>query len=234
MDADAVVRDLVRKYPKGPDGKFKKSDYWPEYIYHNVYERYTTVQFLKQSHENHEWCGYKPEDLWVLVDGNPYEHTCRDLVSNAFAKEHLTSSAITRRARSLLYRLKNAIRHIRSEGTKGTWRIRWYGSGSVNSVYVHCKSKTDAGASAAILAGLFGYDVNSQPDLTFITLESPDKALGRNKKDIDRAVSEAEYSVNSAKDRLLKAQQNLQVVQEKAGIIMTALAVQEEAMHENY
>lgn len=224
--AKSIVNDLIRKFPKGPNKSFKKKDYEEQYKYCNLYNRYRNVPSLVHG----SWFGYDPVDLWKLVTGDASEHSCHQLVCSVFNDEYekgtVSRMALSRRSRALRAKLIGAVSHVQSVGTEGTYKLRW-GWSSDSELYTHAKSKNDARSTASVLAGLFGFDMNTEPNITFITIEAREETQKRNNKVANNLTVSAESIVKNAEERLNSANANLVAARKKAGLLLTAISMQE-------
>ena len=151
----ALVGDLLRKYPRGIDGRLgNKTDYRDGYR-DNPSEGLTG-----------EYCGYTFEQLWTLIkhflrDGSIRYGRAENLVKEHWewcgdAKKHWSSympeATCTRRTNRLRARLTRITRYWEDRGRKAIYK--WspgYGSGHLRDTpfYVWANDKTDARAQVA-------------------------------------------------------------------------------------
>ena len=169
----AVINDLLRKYPRGCDGRLgNKSDY---------NDTYASDPCLSRAGD---FCGYSWEQLWILMNtyvksgGAPYG-TIENLVEKHWKwsgdkethwSSYMPSSTNTRRTRRLQSRLSRIARHWREQGRKAIYEWKpSYSSGHLRDTpfYVWGNDMTDARAqvemvwipilNATGLAGTDGY-----------------------------------------------------------------------------
>ena len=150
---EAVVLDLVHKFPRGPQGTFTKEDYY----------QWSTDPHLDQRKDD-ETCGYSNLDLYRLVmqlaevtDGRPTgEWDYRQLVMSMFPT--VGPRGVTRRSRRLANRLGRACQRIFSRGLPGIWQVSW-GYQDYQKVFMHANTEEDAKIQAKMFFGqLMGED----------------------------------------------------------------------------
>lgn len=153
----AVINDLLRKYPRGCDGRLgNKSDY---------NDTYASDPCLSRAGD---FCGYSWEQLWILMNayvksgGTPYG-TIENLVEKHWKwsgdkekhwSSYMPSSTNTRRTRRLQSRLGRIARHWREQGRKAIYEWKpSYSSGHLRDTpfYVWGNDMTDARAQVEIV-----------------------------------------------------------------------------------
>jgi hypothetical protein len=144
---EAVVLDLVHKFPRGPQGTQTKEDYY----------QWSTDPHLEQRKDG-ETCGYKNLDLYRLViqlaevtDNRPTgEWDYRQLVRSMFPD--VGPRGVTRRSRRLANRLGAACRRIFGSGLPGIWQVTW-GYSEHEKVFMHANTEEDAKIQAKMFFG---------------------------------------------------------------------------------
>jgi len=152
-----VIDDLLRKYPRGIDGRLgNKSDYS---------DNYRSDPYLAQSGD---FCGYSWEQLWVLM--NAYVRTGGTSYSaiDTLVEKHwkwsgdnekswssyMPGATNTRRTRRLQQRLGRIARHWREQGRKAIYEWKpSYSSGHLRDTpfYVWGNDMTDARAQVEMV-----------------------------------------------------------------------------------
>lgn len=208
-----MIKDLVKKFPKGESGNLKKSDYDVTFEYSDHYGRYkSNIQLSpEKADKKKNFWGYSPESLWSLGDGKIALYKAREIVSTAFDGS-VSSIALTRRSNRLIERLEKGFSYIRQNGSKGTWKISW-GYQNTAIVFVNAPDRESASAASSVLSGLFGHDFNSDCSIRFVNIEGPEKTQKRNEDlslDItgwlSRKVSQLERELVEARGALKRAQ----------------------------
>jgi len=224
-----LVVDLVRKYPKGPLGKYKKADYNTRYRHSDVYDRsicgYTLFDSAGSAFP--KTFGYDPVSLWDLVKGSRSSSICEDLVRSAFPNEQLTWTSVTRRARRLQDRTGEAISYLKKHGSKGVWSACWgYGT---DTIYIHAKGLEDAQAIASVLAGFFGASMSDTCHLSYHNTGDASVAKKLNENTAHKMVTDAEQSLRWSQERLDKSKKALEKSEKLAALLRTVCSISEEA-----
>ena len=217
----AYVKDLIKKYPAGPNGQLKKDDYEISWEYCDLYERTRRVPVYKEGGAY----GYDPVDLWRLVSGDASDLKCRSLIRETYGSS-ISRVAESRRAKALRSKIKQSVQDVQIVGTEGTYKLRW-GYYTTKELYTYAKSKQEAKSTASVLAGLFGHDMNEDVSVTFVTIESPEKTQQRNNSKAESLLSQAQNAVKQAELRLEEAKKSQDIVKKMAGLLMTAASMQE-------
>jgi hypothetical protein len=223
--SNQIIKDLITKYPKGPDGRFKRADYHMEHVYHDIYERYTDVPVLYGDSMNEiPWFGYDPLDLFSLnlADVND----CRNALRFVFEDESMTDRALVRRARVLFYRVRNARNHILKVGAKGVYELRWGWRYNSPKAYVHASNHGEAKAVGLTLNGIFGAPAGIEAQSTFLEVGEPVATLSYNNKVAQSLVASAKTKLQDAEKALEHAQSEIKNAQARAEIIMTNAMMQ--------
>ena len=211
----AIALDLVKKYPSGPDGSFKRKDYDLIRDWHWQFERYTSIPRL--SNQSVKWSahyGWDPTLLFSLGFGSDY--SARTFLQRAYEtvpeKDRPKSSqALSRRARLLYYRYHNAAEYVRKNGGQGIYQIRW-SSYSTNypKAYVPALSMSEARSVGDMLKGLYGVDPECHTRVDYYAKESKVASLGMNTAQANKIKEEAAAHVAELEKRLITAKENAQ------------------------
>ncbi len=224
----SVVADIIKKYPKGPNGSFKKHDYNIVRQWSNPYGRYVNKSILKSDFEYSKFYGYTPEVIWQILEGDFTQANAKRLICEVFPG--MSRVSISRRANRLYARTLCVREHLKECGTSGTFQIQWDRYSS-DKVFVHAASVAEATATATMLAGLFGYDITERTYVNFIDIETKEKTAERNQETVERKISSAQYRLNTARERVVKAEKELEEVEKEVNILLTAASMHEETMN---
>lgn len=172
----ALVGDLLRKYPRGIDGRLgNKSDYS---------DSYRSDPHLGRTGQ---YCGYTFEQLWILISHMITDGGLRYGKIDSLVKEHwswsgeeekhwssyMPEATATRRTNRLRTRLHRVVQYWETHGRKAIYK--WspgYGSGHLRDTpfYVWGNDKTDAQAQVETVwipilnaTGLTGKDYDGNP-----------------------------------------------------------------------
>jgi len=146
---EAVLLDLVHKFPRGPRGNLVKDDY----------RQYYTDPQLRAADDS--ICGYRKVDLFRMVrsmkEGFNVRHGTnewdyRDIIHVMWPD--VGPRGITRRSRRLADRIGRAVRQVQSSGLPGIWNVSW-GYNDMQKAVVAANSSQDAINQAKIFFGPF-------------------------------------------------------------------------------
>ena len=148
----AVINDLLRKYPRGADGRLgNKSDYEDSW------------RSDPRAGATGQYCGYTWEQLWILL--NPYINgsysysTGRELVRKHWEKyssdkamySWMPQATGTRRENRLGHRLQDITRHWREKGRKAIYEWKpSYSSGFLRDTPFYVWGNDMTGARAQV------------------------------------------------------------------------------------
>ena len=197
---EAVVLDLVHKFPRGPEGTFEKSDYY----------QYDTDPSLNRGVSDETICGYSDVDLYRLVielsevtDPNPTsEWDYRPLVQSMFP--NVGQRGVTRRSRRMSARLGRAVRNIMGRGLEGIWHVSW-GYADTDKAMMHANTEADAINQANIFFGPIIGDNKYRLGAAFVREGSPLELLTANDsmlKGFDRLVENNEARIKNIKKEI--------------------------------
>ena len=207
----AIALDLVNKYPKGPNGVYRRKHYETPYKWHWLFDRYTDVPTLTHTEDvNKEWFGYDPTFLFALEIDSEYD--ARRLLRAAYedAPEKVkpqSDSAMSRRARLLYYRVKNATDHVRRHGGQGVYEIRW-GRGwgdQYPKAYIPANTKFEAKAVGDMLRGLYGVPHDVETGVNYHAKAEAVATLGLNSNEATKIREKANEHVEELMAKLEKA-----------------------------
>jgi hypothetical protein len=199
---EAVVLDLVHKFPRGPEGTFEKTDYY----------QYDTDPGLNRSvdADSDTICGYSDVDLYRMVmnltevtDSNPTsEWDYRQLVQSMFP--NVGQRGVTRRSRRMAARLGRAVRAVKNRGLSGIWDVSW-GYDDTDKAMMHADSSEDALNQAKIFFGPIIGEDNYRLGASFVREGSPLELLTANDsmlKGFDRLVAQQNKRIQDIKEEI--------------------------------
>jgi hypothetical protein len=201
---EAVVLDLVHKFPRGPEGLYTKEDYY----------QYDTDPGLNRSvdPDSDTICGYSDVDLYRMVmnltevtDSNPTsEWDYRQLVQSMFP--NVGQRGVTRRSRRMASRLGQAVRRVQSHGLSGIWKVSW-GYNDTDNAMMHADTTEDAINQAKIFFGPIIADNDYRLGATFVREGSALELLTANDsmlKGFDKLVARQEQRIKDLKEEIEK------------------------------
>jgi len=195
---EAVVLDLVHKFPRGPEGTFTKEDYY----------QWDTDPGLNRGVADDTICGYTDVDLYRMVmkltevtDSNPTsEWDYRQLVESMFP--NVGQRGVTRRSRRMASRLGRAVRSVMGRGLSGIWNVSW-GYNDTDKAMMHADTNEDALNQAKIFFGPIIGEDNYRLSASFVREGSALELLTANDKMLkgfDRLVAQQEQRISDLKD----------------------------------
>jgi len=158
--AELVLADLVRKYPRGANGKLSSKDY--------AYYHKNPLKCFKESASRENvgiWCGYTTQQIVSLFLGEdaPFSRYrgLRDAIEKSWYRErhphksdeevassyyYAPEATVTRRMNRINERVDAVKRHIREAGMPGVYRFNTGYQTAFRNVnfYVWAKNKSDA------------------------------------------------------------------------------------------
>lgn len=197
---EAVVLDLVHKFPRGPQGTLVKEDYY----------QWDTDPGLNRGVADDTICGYNDIDLYRMVmklaevtDGTPtgewdYRHLVRSMFPN------VGDRGVTRRSRRMAARLGKAVRSVMSRGLSGIWSVSW-GYSDTDKAMMHADSESDALNQAKIFFGPIIGENNYRLGANFVREGSALELLTANDsmlKGFDRMVAQQEARIAKIKEEI--------------------------------
>ena len=215
-----IIKDLVTKYPKGPDGLFKKSDYHMEEVWHSVYDRYTSVPVLynKAHTEEIPWFGYDVLDLFRLKITD--QSDAITIVREVYAEEDISRTAARRRGRKLWSRLESARTWVLNNGATGVYELKWGWRWNSPRAYVHASSHPEARAVGLTLNGIFGAPMGQEATSTFLEIGEPVATLAHNNKVAQDLMKKAERELRDAERTLESKKEAIKEAQARSELIM--------------
>ena len=206
-----IALDLVNKYPKGPNGDFRRKHYEMHREYHWQFERYTDIPYLQEDIEYKKFFGYDPTVLFSFRLDNEYD--ARRLLRDAYeeldpSNTPSSSQAMSRRARLLYYRVHSAAEHVRRFGGQGIYRVTWYsgyGRDKYADAYVPAKTVADAEAVGDMLRGLYGVPLDVRTRAAYYDKAEPVATLGLNAGEATHLQERANRAVAKLEEQLLEA-----------------------------
>jgi hypothetical protein len=199
---EAVVLDLVHKFPRGPEGLFVKTDYY----------QYDTDPTLNRGVADETICGYSDIDLYRMVmklaevsDSTPTsEWDYTQLVRSMFPT--VGQRGVTRRSRRMAARLGRAVRDVMNRGLSGIWNVSW-GYNATDKAMMHADNSDDALTQAKIFFGPIIGEDNYRLGATFVREGSPLELLTANDsmlKGFDILVAQQEKRIQGLKAEIEK------------------------------
>ena len=197
---EAVVLDLVHKFPRGPEGTFVKADYY----------QWATDPDLNRGVADDTICGYTDVDLYRMVinltevtDSNPTsEWDYRQLVASMFPT--VGQRGITRRSRRMASRLGRAVRNVMGRGLSGIWNVSW-GYNDTDKAMMHADTEADAINQAKIFFGPIIGDDNYRLGASFVREGSPLELLTANDamlRGFDNLVAQSQTRIAKIKEEI--------------------------------
>jgi hypothetical protein len=197
---EAVVLDLVHKFPRGPQGTFEKSDYY----------QYDTDPGLSRGIADETICGYADVDLYRMVmnltevtDDHPTsEWDYIQLVRNMFPS--VGQRGVTRRSRRMSSRLGQAVRNVQNRGLSGIWNVSW-GYQDTDKAMMHADTEADALNQAKIFFGPIIGEDNHRLGASFVREGSPLELLTANNsmlRGFDKLVAQQEQRIRDIKQEI--------------------------------
>ena len=219
-----IVNDLLKKFPAGPNGNYRRQDYDIERKYHSMYERYADIPVLRDraTGEQIDHFGYDPVDLFQMgiEDVHDAYSKCRELDPDA------SSMACRRRGNRLWYRIEKARKWVHQNGATGVYELRWGWSYSSPRAYVHANTHEEAMAVGLTLNGLFGAQPGEAARSTFIKVGAPVATLTYNNAVAQKIVKRAQSDLQDAEKMLEKARKGLEEAKARSELIITNAMMQ--------
>ena len=221
-EAFSLIRDLVRKFPKGPSGSLTREHYDTEItVYSDIYDNYVIQPVEKAAEVMCQYASrYTPEYLWTAAKHIPHLGT-RSMIRQAFSGETLSKRQLTLRKNRIDDKLKRSTAKLRIDGTKGIWGVKWTRYEKI-SFYVHANNKHDAITEGAVVSGLFGHDMNAHLYVEFVDLGHSKDAQNYNLAISKKQIIEAEDRLRRAHENIKILEAKLEKVQEEAKIVSMA------------
>lgn len=196
---EAVVLDLVHKFPRGPQGTLVKDDYYS----------WTTDPEPNGTQDGYT-CGYRNVDLYRMVmnltevtDSNPTsEWDYIQLVRSMFPG--VGQRGVTRRSRRMAARLGRAVRLVMNHGLSGIWNVSW-GYQDTDKAMMHADSNEDALNQAKIFFGPIIGEDNHRLGANFVREGSPLELLTANDsmlRGFDKLVAQQEQRIRDIKQEI--------------------------------
>lgn len=178
-----IVRDLTEKYPAGPHGILRKNHYRSGEVYSEAYRRLVPAVVLDHAmvgrayvtEANIKHFGYEPLELFKL--GVSSEDSSKSLIVSLYPT--LRGPGITRKARLLWMRVREAVRHIMREGTEGIWVASSYHA-EYGNMWRHMQiwgtSRADVEAQVRLIGPMTGLRPEWNLEIKFNRLGTRDEA----------------------------------------------------------
>lgn len=178
-----IVRDLTKKYPAGPHGILRKNHYRSGEVYSEAYRCLVPAVVLDHAmvgqayvtEANIKHFGYEPLELFKL--GVSSEDSSKSLIESLYPS--LRGCGITRPARLLWMRVKEADRLIMGEGTEGIWSVSSYRA-EYSSMWRHMQiwgtSRADVEAQVRLIGPMTGLRPEWNLEINFNRLGTRDEA----------------------------------------------------------
>jgi hypothetical protein len=209
-----IIKDLIKKFPAGPNDKLKKSDYHMVHVYHDIYERYTDIPVLGLGTST---CLFGYDEETFFDQGIECSNSALEAVREIFPGD--SRRKCNRRARVLAYRCARTWRNFRNKGGTGVYKIM-FGYRSRAAAYVHGISHEEAKSVGLTLTGLYGVDPgNTEIRSTFMELGAPSVTQDYNNRLARRIVNEAERLVHQQENALVELREKLEESKKTAGLL---------------
>lgn len=150
---NAVIIDLLRKYPRGPAGTLTKDDYAQGWHTDPITKKEEGASFEDRSRKNIDGtiCGYKFIDLYKIFAIKGSRLYYENLVEAVDERDFVPRRALTRRSRRLENRIGSAIRRVKSIGIKGIYAVKPRYGYNIPNFYVYANNVGDASIQAAMM-----------------------------------------------------------------------------------
>lgn len=212
-----IVRDLTEKYPAGPHGVLTKNHYASVQVWSDAYRRYVMGVELRPemigrvfiTEANKKHFGYDPLELFKL--GITSEETAKNLISSLYPS--LRGAGVTRKARLLWTRTKEAVRHIMREGTEGIWTASSYHAeyGSMwRNMQIWGTSRADIEAQVRLIGPMTGLKPEWNLDIKFNRLGTRDEATQAAAALAADRVNRLKRDIESHRKSILKLEKELE------------------------
>ena len=206
---DAMIDDLLRKFPRGPECKLTREDYVESY-----YDIYLEPEKVPTG-GNREGCGYTRMQLYILnaslnCDGS--EWTWRQKLWNIYPA--LGRAGYTRRSRRLERRTSRSVQSVMESGLPGIYRVTFDGSGRRHPVHIWAESPAMAEMVAKTSVGPSYGDI-SWTHVQFVRKGGAHELMGLNTKTQDRISNETE----GMKKEIAKLQAKLEMFELRSAMI---------------
>jgi len=210
----ALVEDLLRKFPRGPECALVAEDYCHHWSGH--------PQLIGHEHESgtQRSCGYDDLTLYrfcagISVDGGEWDFSWK-------VKEwypNLGKNGVTRRSRRLAHRIESAYRRVMRAGRPGIYRVDWEGRRSYgtagNKMYVHAESSEMAKMIAKTSVGPSYPDL--EPSAYFEAEGCPSTLMGKN----NSTVAEIKRKAEELELQIKNAQAQIELLELRAAMLQT-------------
>ena len=223
-----MVKDLCQKYPTGPSGRIRKDHYRMKNVWSNLYNRYRNVPVIDGEMFMHpvEWnpfYGYDPIDLYKLgIEG--MESASKVIRAHYRGDCQQTEN---RRAKLLLDRTRDAMRHVRLNGTTGSWTVTFkdldWSHPLRGGLRFHASNKAEVEAQARFIMPMLGVDPCSSIDIEFTTIETREEMGAFNTAIINRDINSKLNDIRVLEQRLQKAREEVDLRRAVAGKLMGAV-----------
>ena len=208
---EALIMDLLRKHPRGPECKLVREDYRSSWQGHDK---------LRGVDDTMEWnCGYSDLLLYRLccsmgVDGGEWDwkYKCRELFPNIGKGGH------TRRSRRLAARTQGAHRRIMVAGRPGIYEVNFgYGYRRSGTVRVYAETTEMAKSVAMISFGAtYQKDINDI-QASFQREGCPSELMGLN----GEVVNYCNNEVEKKKREIIEMQAEIERLELRAVMVQT-------------
>lgn len=209
----ALVEDLLRKHPRGPECAQVAGDYDHCWSGH--------PKLHDRSRETGEKsCGYDDLTLYrfctsLNIDGGEWDFSYK--IREWYPS--LGKNGVTRRSRRLAQRVEGAYRRIMRAGRPGIYRVNWVGNKAYNvagtKMFVHAESSSMAKMIAKTSVGP-AYP-NLEADADFEGEGCPSTLMGKN----NSTVAEIKRKKEQLEMNIKAAQKEIELLELRAAMLQT-------------
>jgi len=231
MKKTDILKDLARKYPKGPTGKIRRSAYFCRQEYSEVYEKYMDVWALRSNSKN-KWGGYDARTIWEKFGENPKFYEIREEAVQAYDKHRVSHRSISLRAKRAYQKIKFAVDDIKRSGRTGVWTVQW---SYKKSMYIWASGHEDAIARSYVFSGVIDRDSSfySEPRVKFYDFGDPKKARDLNISAFEKESLKHDQDLKYVKERLEELTMKKKEFEENTSVILSMIESQFEDSIEN-
>lgn len=232
----SILKDLSRKFPTGPYGKLRPTDYLLKLQYVSEYDRdmqWASLQprmvgQLGITEENIEYCGYDLMQLFEMftVKGK-YSSIDTESVT-ALVKQHLPlrGQGLTRTVRKIKARMRGLSEKIRKAGAVGVWSVTSWGEsygGLWRDFPIWGTSRSDVESKVRLIGPMTGLKPDCRLDITFERLGTQEDAAKMAHARATRVQQKLTKDIESYEQHLARMKNDLDKVNEDLVPVIGAL-----------
>jgi len=207
----ALVGDLLRKYPRGPECLFTQSDYINDWSGHAKLHNHGDTDGVS--------CGYSDLTLFrfctsLSLDGSEWDFKYR--IQDWYPD--LGKSGITRRSRRLAHRVEAAYRRVKRAGRPGIYKVSYTDRVNYNGathIYIHAENPEMAVmvANCSVGPAFPKYEVSCN----FEEEGCPSTLMGKNAA----TVNNIEVKIRKNHQVIKEMKENIELLELRAAMVQT-------------